>query len=228
MGTKVLLPLFLIWATITCIRCSLPSEYSIIGTDFEQVLSEERAVELFQRWMAKHRKVYRNPGEAEMRLENFRRNLKYVIQKNSRRKSAGGHSVGLNRFADMGNEEFREVYLSKVKKPASKRWDGRRRNSPLHGVKSCEAPSSLDWRNYGVVTGVKDQGSCGMALDPSQDFIERRINEMLHEVLKRYCKSLLIDECTQGAKKYKKVHFGRSFFKSQLKMLSCLSYYSME
>lgn len=168
MGTRALFSLFLIWASINCARCILPSEYSILGADLEVALSEERVVELFRRWQAQHRKVYLNQGEAETRLVNFRRNLKYVLEKNSGRKSATSQSVGLNRFADLSNEEFREVYLSKVKKPASKKWGGPqrgKRESRVNAIKSCDAPSSLDWRNYGIVTGVKDQGSCGMATD---------------------------------------------------------------
>ncbi|KAI4372007.1 hypothetical protein MLD38_010295 [Melastoma candidum] len=164
MGTRVVLSALLIWVSIASARCSLPSEYSIVGAEFGDALSEERVFELFRRWQAKHKKVYRNPGEVETRLLNFRRNLKYVLEKNSGRKSPIAHSVGLNRFADMSNEEFREAYLSKVKKPASKKWGKQRsgrRESRVNSIKSCDAPTSLDWRNYGVVTAVKDQGSCG-------------------------------------------------------------------
>jgi C1A family cysteine protease len=68
--------------------------------------------------------------------------------------------VGLNKFADLSNEEFKELYLSKVKKPInikrSTARDWRQRN-----LQTCDAPSSLDWRKKGVVTAVKDQGDCG-------------------------------------------------------------------
>ena len=116
-------------------------------------------VELFQRWKLKHRKAYSHVVEAERRFENFKRNLKYIVEKNNeKRASSGGHKLGLNKFADMSNEEFRQVYLSKVRKPSNKR------NLKGKSLESCDAPASLDWRKRGAVTGVKDQGDCGKFL----------------------------------------------------------------
>uniref|UniRef100_A0A803Q3M9 Uncharacterized protein n=1 Tax=Cannabis sativa TaxID=3483 RepID=A0A803Q3M9_CANSA len=117
---------------------------------------EMRVVELFQNWKEKHKRVYRLPEEAEMRFENFKRNVKYILESSKSRK---GHQLGLNRFADLSNEEFRKLYLSNVTKPLGGK---RRRNNPMRTrLDSCDAPSSLDWRKRGVVTAVKDQGDCG-------------------------------------------------------------------
>ncbi|KAK2995987.1 hypothetical protein RJ640_017351 [Escallonia rubra] len=156
-----LILLFLIWASLTCLSSSLPSEFSVLGRQ-DELISEEKASELFQQWKQKHGKVYRHAKEAEIRFEIFKSNLKYIMEKNSKKKSRSGHVVGLNKFADMSNEEFRKVYTSKVKKPYNKMRTSERRS--LQGqakAASCEAPSSLDWRKYGIVTGIKDQGSCG-------------------------------------------------------------------
>ncbi|XP_010277012.1 PREDICTED: low-temperature-induced cysteine proteinase-like [Nelumbo nucifera] len=148
---------FSLWASISGICWCLPNEFSIVGYEPEELLgSEERVSELFGRWREKHGKVYRHAEELERRFENFKRNLKYVMEKNSKRRSSG-HLVGLNGFADMSNEEFREKYLSKIKKPVEKR----KKNSSLRKMSSCDAPSSLDWRKKGVVTAVKNQGDCG-------------------------------------------------------------------
>ena len=157
---SVLVFFFLILASLTCLSSSLPSEYSIVEHDLDAFLSEERVLEIFQRWKEKHRKVYQHAEEAEKRFEKFKRNLKYILERNAKRKSTKGeHRVGLNKFADMSNEEFRKAYLSKVKKPINKGSILSR--NMRRKVKSCDAPSSLDWRNDGIVTGVKDQGSCG-------------------------------------------------------------------
>ncbi|KAH7568774.1 hypothetical protein JRO89_XS06G0048300 [Xanthoceras sorbifolium] len=155
--------LFAILALLICLSHStLPShEYSIVGRNFDELVSEERVVELFQRWKVKHGKVYKHAEEAEKRFINFKKNLKYVIEKNARKKSGNiGHVVGLNKFADMSNEEFRETYLRKVTKPVGK-WIGNAGNSMKRKLQTCEAPSSLDWRKKGIVTPVKDQGDCG-------------------------------------------------------------------
>lgn len=148
--------IFLALAPLTSLCFTLPSEYSIVGNDLNELLSEERVKELFQAWKEKHRKVYRQAEEGEKRLENFRRNLKFVVEKNGVKI---GHSVGLNRFADLSNEEFRQRYLSKVKKPL--KTYGNVVTSRQRNMQNCAAPSTLDWRNKGVVTPVKNQGDCG-------------------------------------------------------------------
>lgn len=123
-------------------------------------------IELFQRWKEAHRRVYRHVEEAERRLENFRRNLKYIIERNAERSRASpkAQRLGLNRFADMSNEEFNKMYISKVKKPVNKRSNTLISRSMQGKLQSCDAPSTLDWRNKGIVTPIKDQGSCGKFL----------------------------------------------------------------
>ncbi|GMP74320.1 hypothetical protein CsSME_00031771 [Camellia sinensis var. sinensis] len=153
--------LFLFWASLTCLSSSLPSEFSILSHQ-NQFISEERLTELFQQWKEKHGKVYKHEQEADKRFRNFRSNLKYVMEKNSKRKTSSEHTVGLNKFADMSNEEFRVVYTSKVKKPFKKKMSIQRRSvEGKAALNSCDGPSSLDWRKYGIVTAVKDQGGCG-------------------------------------------------------------------
>ncbi|KAK4787528.1 hypothetical protein SAY86_011361 [Trapa natans] len=180
-GIRLAIALLLILASISRLGSSssnLPDRYSIVlENELDGMVSEERVLELFRRWKEKHGKVYRSVSEAERRLENFKRNLKYVMEKGGGRPGSaeaaaarGGHRVGLNKFADLSNEEFQRIYLSKVKKPAaSGKWgrqssslERQRRRQQERLAGTCEnAPSSLDWRNYGIVTGVKDQGSCG-------------------------------------------------------------------
>ncbi|XP_027105534.1 low-temperature-induced cysteine proteinase [Coffea arabica] len=163
-ASLLLLVLFLVLVTFTTLSSSLLNDqYSIIGKNDEEFLSEERVAEIFQEWKEKHGKVYKHVQEAEKRFQNFRKNLKYIVEKNSMRQSNSGHVVGLNKFADMSNEEFKKVYISKIKD--GKRITDQRGefNIALRKSKaaSCEAPTSLDWRKHGVVTGVKDQGGCG-------------------------------------------------------------------
>lgn len=159
---KNLLVVFtLLWCSWTFLSCyGIPSEYSILAFDLNKIPSEEQVVELFQQWTKEHQKFYIHPEEAVLRLENFKRNLKYIVERNAMRNSPFGHRLGLNKFADMSNEEFKNKFISKVKKPISNR-----RSDLLVNGESCEdVPYSLDWRKKGVVTGVKDQGNCGKLL----------------------------------------------------------------
>lgn len=163
--SQVAIASLLICVTIASASDLLSDEYSIVReNELQGVVSEERVLELFRRWKEEHGKVYLVVGEMEMRLENFKRNLKYVMQK---RRDSKGHSLGLNKFADLSNEEYQKMYLRKgVKMPATKRWDDRMnrkngRDQRRRKVETCEASSSLDWRNYGIVTAIKDQGQCG-------------------------------------------------------------------
>ena len=151
--------IFWLLAILTCLSSSLPGEHPIVVSDSNELASEESIIEIFRQWRDRHRKVYGRAEEAEKRYGNFKRNLKYIIEKNGKKTTASGHRVGLNKFADLSNEEFRGLYLSKVKKPINRRSiarDWRQRN-----LQACDAPPSLDWRKKGVVTAVKDQGDCG-------------------------------------------------------------------
>lgn len=147
--------IFFFLASLACFCVSIPGEYSIIGHDLDKFPSEGRVLELFQQWKRQHGRFYRHPEEAALRLENFKRNLKYIVEKNAMRKSPNGHRLGLNKFADMSNEEFKRIYMSKVKKPVLQNYNVRANDS------CADAPSSLDWRRKGVVTAVKNQGDCG-------------------------------------------------------------------
>lgn len=131
---------------------SLSVEFSIAG-DSDEFLSEERVSEFFELWKEEQGKVYKHFQEAEKRFQNFRKNLRYIMEKNSQRHFSSGHILGLNKFADMSNEEFKKVYSRKLRKPI--------RTARTSATTACETPASLDWRKRGAVTAVKDQGNCG-------------------------------------------------------------------
>ncbi|KAF5181129.1 Cysteine protease xcp1 [Thalictrum thalictroides] len=159
---------FFLFASLTSLCLCVPSddEFSILNHNpAETFISEEQVVELFQQWKEKHNKVYNNEEEMKKRFENFRASLRFVSEKNLEKRlgsSTSSHVVGLNKFADMSNEEFKEKYMSKIRKRNNttnnkiielKKESGK--------VSTCDAPASLDWRKKGVVTAVKDQGQCG-------------------------------------------------------------------
>ncbi|CAN4105599.1 unnamed protein product [Withania somnifera] len=159
--TSILIFLFLILAAISSQVYCFSSGFSILDIP-DEFISDEGVFQLFQEWKQKHGKVYKDEKEEEMRLEKFGRNVEYIVEQNSNRKSASEHFVGLTNFADMSNEEFQEVHGSKLKIPFNKREIIQMKNVETKSTPiSCDAPRTWDWREHGAVTEVKDQELCG-------------------------------------------------------------------
>lgn len=120
--------------------------------------SEEETRRMYAEWMATHGRTYNAIGEEERRYQVFKDNLRYIDAHNAAA-DAGVHSfrLGLNRFADLTNDEYRATYLGVRTKPQRERKLGDRY---LAGDNE-ELPESVDWRAKGAVAEVKDQGSCG-------------------------------------------------------------------
>lgn len=114
--------------------------------------TDDEVMAMYEAWLVKHGKVYNALGEKEKRFEIFKDNLRFIDEHNSQDRT---YKLGLNRFADLTNEEYRSTYLgTKIggKKKVSQRY------APRVGQK---LPDSVDWRKEGAVAEVKDQGSCG-------------------------------------------------------------------
>ncbi|CAD6261984.1 unnamed protein product [Miscanthus lutarioriparius] len=120
--------------------------------------SEEETRRMYAEWMATHGRTYNAIGEEERRYQVFRDNLRYIDEHNAAA-DAGVHSfrLGLNRFADLTNEEYRATYLGVRTKPQRER----KLSTRYHAADNEDLPESVDWRTKGAVAEVKDQGSCG-------------------------------------------------------------------
>ncbi|KAL5987766.1 putative cysteine protease rd21b [Asimina triloba] len=138
------------------------SDMSIISYDEEHGMgagssrSEAEVRMMYQEWLVRYGKGSSNAlDEMEKRFEIFKDNLRFVDEHN-----AGNHSfkVGLNRFADLSNEEYRTMYLG-MKMDATRRLK-RPRSDRYRFNEGEDLPQSVDWRKKGAVNPVKDQGSC--------------------------------------------------------------------
>ncbi|URE30863.1 hypothetical protein MUK42_17965 [Musa troglodytarum] len=110
---------------------------------------------MFEQWIAQHGRAYANESEKSYRLGVFTRNLDFV---NAFRQAGNrSYTVALNRFADLTKEEFLAAYTTTRLRPSADSYPGLQ---PFR-YRNVTAPSSIDWRNEGAVTPVKDQGSCG-------------------------------------------------------------------
>ncbi|XP_019175196.1 PREDICTED: low-temperature-induced cysteine proteinase-like [Ipomoea nil] len=143
---------------------SLAADMSIITYDNRhpargQGRADEEVMALYESWLVKHGKEYSGVGEKEERFGIFKDNLRFIDEQNSIGNRT--YKLGLNRFADLTNHEYRSAYLG------TKTYDHARRRlshkkSDRYAPKAGESlPGSVDWRTKGAVTEVKDQGGCG-------------------------------------------------------------------
>ncbi|GMN49077.1 hypothetical protein TIFTF001_018242 [Ficus carica] len=123
----------------------------------EDLASEESLWDLYERWRT-HHTVSRDLKEKHQRFNVFKANVKHVHKVNQMNRP---YKLRLNKFADMTNHEFVMSYAgSKVSHYRMLR-DEKPDTGFAHG-KTLDLPSSVDWRKKGAVTGVKDQGNCGV------------------------------------------------------------------
>ncbi|KAL2453815.1 Cysteine proteinase RD21a [Abeliophyllum distichum] len=139
------------------------SDMSIITYDEKHEIngqslrSHDEMMSMYESWLVKHGKSYNGLGEKEKRFEIFKDNLRYIDEQNSVENRT--YKLGLNRFADLKNEEYRSTYLGA--KPDARRRFSRTKSDRYTPKDGDSLPESIDWREKGAVVPVKDQGSCG-------------------------------------------------------------------
>ncbi|MCO5551069.1 hypothetical protein L7F22_004566 [Adiantum nelumboides] len=152
------LGVFALWLSLSSADSSHVLSYS--PSDLH---SKAKLVSLFDAWNMKHGKHYTAAQKLEKhkRFHIFRDNLMRIEAHNSK---GSTFKLGLNRFADLTQDEFKQSRRLGLKLPAVKLGSLRRRIHP-HPKAESQTPKvtaeSLDWRSLGAVTAVKDQGMCG-------------------------------------------------------------------
>ncbi|XP_005995579.1 procathepsin L [Latimeria chalumnae] len=107
-------------------------------------------------WKSWHNKTYHEQEEGWRRMI-WEKNLKKVELHNLEF-SLGKHTyqMGMNYYGDMTTEEFRQI-MNGYKNSAKRKLKGSLFLEPTF----LEVPKTLDWRDKGYVTPVKDQRLCG-------------------------------------------------------------------
>jgi hypothetical protein len=113
------------------------------------------AEEQFLRFQQRHSKVYTSAAEERLRFGVFQDNLAAVEAHNA----AGGstYTRGVNQWSDLTQAEWSAQHLGGLTRM------GPSANVPAAAAaaRAVDLPGSVDWREEGVVTAVKNQGQCG-------------------------------------------------------------------
>ena len=159
---STMLRCFVLAAVLALLTLAPPARASIPFTE-QDLASEESLRALYEQWRS-HYMVSR-PGLQEQddkarRFNVFKENVRYIHEANKKDRP---FRLALNKFADMTMDEFRWTYAGSRTRHHRALSGGR-----SHGEGSfiyAEAgnlPPAVDWRQRGAVTGIKDQGQCGM------------------------------------------------------------------
>jgi C1A family cysteine protease len=155
---KLMILLVLLTSTVSLALDMSIISYDKTHPDKSTQRTDKEVMNMYEEWLVKHGKSYNALGEKDKRFEIFKDNLKFIDEHNSQNLS---YKLGLNRFADLTNEEYRTKFLGTRMDPNRRmKKVGSRSNryAPRVGDK---LPESVDWRKEGAVVGVKDQASCG-------------------------------------------------------------------
>jgi C1A family cysteine protease len=115
------------------------------------VLITPETAQAFQDFQVKFKKSY-SDEEYTRRMVVFAENLEKAHKNNQEHILVAGTAVfGVTRFMDLSTEEFSNMYLNYIPRNHTERVIPRAR----------EVAATVDWRDKGAVTPVKDQAQCG-------------------------------------------------------------------
>ncbi|KAL6145040.1 hypothetical protein ACLB2K_055729 [Fragaria x ananassa] len=108
----------------------------------------------YEQWMARYERVYSDFDEKEKRFQIFKENVAFVESSNGEANKP--YKLSVNRFADLTNEEFTA---------SRNRFKGHECSTETTSYKyeNVTVPATMDWRQKGAVTPIKDQGQCAVA-----------------------------------------------------------------
>ncbi|KFK31525.1 hypothetical protein AALP_AA6G123900 [Arabis alpina] len=118
------------------------------------------AVEKHEQWMARFHRAYSDVSEKTNRFEIFKKNLEFVEKFNMNANRT--YKLDVNEFSDLTDEEFRARYMGLVvPKEMTEMSSTETVSFRYENVSESETGESMDWRQEGAVTTVKNQGKCG-------------------------------------------------------------------
>jgi KDEL-tailed cysteine endopeptidase len=110
---------------------------------------------VFEDWKVNNSKNYESDVEHMYRFSVFSENYNHIQFKNSLKRNL---TLGLNKFADLTNEEFKATHLNGYSPKSRTKL---LTHSPKEEDVITALPTEVDWVAKGAVTPVKNQGQCG-------------------------------------------------------------------
>lgn len=156
--TILILALLAIWMTSASMLTyqEFDAKYDGVVNGIQNY-SEEQLTQMFQDFLVAYKK-----NEPELmidykyseRFQIFRESVERVASHNQDHTKTWKR--GINKFSDMTDEEFLEYYnLNAMAEQECSATSSYKLDLPT------KIPDSIDWRDYGFVTPVKNQGGCG-------------------------------------------------------------------
>lgn len=124
-----------------------------------QSLAEQEEERSFNQFVNKFKRSYRTKGEYGKRLNNFRKNKKFIEE--DRNEGDHTYELELNKFADLTNEEFKTVMGLIVPEDVQDEIKAEAIPDGVEEVLSETTADSINWVSKGAVQAVRNQGSCG-------------------------------------------------------------------
>lgn len=132
----------------------------VVPSTMEFIRGENEMKMMHNSWMTANGKKYDSLDEKNLRYAIFKDNLKFIDEHNES-ENGRSYNIGLNRFADLTNMEYQKMYVgTRVAVSRGRKADDRY----LYNVSDDELPTIVDWREKGAVSGIKDQGTCGVCV----------------------------------------------------------------
>lgn len=124
--------------------------------------------ELFVDFQERFNKKYASLEVLKKRFEIFVTNIRTIETHNS--DETQNFTMAVNHFTDLSEEEFEEKYIGGYISSSELDFELGVNGYTSYGCKpfssgnvemNVDLPESIDWRDKGAVTSVKDQGQCG-------------------------------------------------------------------